>query len=408
MRTQPSLLHVDLDAFYASVEQLHDPSLRGKPVVVGGIGGRGVVCAASYEARAFGVHSAMPTAHARRLCPHAAFLPPRFDAYGEASRAVHAVFNEFTPLVEPIALDEAFLDVAGALQLFGAPRDIAIGVRKRIKAVTGLTASVGAATVKLLAKLASDSAKPDGLLIIEPGAELAFLHPLPVQRLWGVGPATLRHLERFGVVTVADLAQVPVETLVDALGSAAGRHLHELAWARDDRAVETDREVKSVGQEETFAHDVTERDALHREALRLADRVGSRLRDHDLTGRTITVKVRYSDFTTITRSATVPEPTAATAVISSVALDLLTNVDLRGGVRLLGVTMKNFVSGPQHQPSLFDVGVAPDVDPERGAKVDDAIDAIRKRYGDDAVRRAALLPSHEERLVPRDDRARER
>jgi len=404
----PTILHVDLDAFYASVEQLHDPSLRGKPVVVGGTGPRGVVCAASYEARVFGVHSAMPTAHARKLCPQAVYLAPRFDAYGEASRAVHDVFASFTPLIEPIALDEAFLDVAGAQQLFGPPRAIAVAIRAQVKETTGLTASVGAATNKLLAKLASDAAKPDGLLVVEPGTELAFLHPLPVQRLWGVGPATFRRLERFGVATVGDLALVPVESLVDALGPSAGHHLHNLAWARDTRAVEAGRAVKSVGQEETFAHDIREREQLRRETLRLADRVASRLREHDLAGRTITLKVRYSDFSTITRSATLPAATNVTNALTRVALALLANVEVRGGVRLLGVSMKNFSAEHVEQASLFDpsrtdhnanadIAVA-DVDSADlaradldSADIDRAVDEIRKRYGEGAVGRAALL-----------------
>jgi DNA polymerase-4 len=387
-RAEPSILHVDLDAFYASVEQLHDPALRGRPVVVGGTGHRGVVCAASYEARAFGVHSAMPTARARRLCPHAVFLPPRFDAYGAASRDVHAVFATFTPVIEPIALDEAFLDVAGAQALFGPPESVACELRVRVRDATGLTVSVGAATTKLVAKLASDSAKPDGMLVIAPGTELEFLHPLPVQRLWGVGPATFGRLERFGVATVGDLAALPEDTLVAALGGSAGRHLHALAWNRDERAVETDRDTKSVGQEETFARDLTERADLHREVTRLADRVGTRLREHGLRGRTVTLKVRYFDFTTITRSATLPEPTDASAAIVQVVTALLEKVDSRGGVRLLGVSVKNFVTGASQQDAL---PFADERDRAAGADLERTIDAIRKRYGDRAVGTAALL-----------------
>src|SRR4051794_27351904 len=236
--TDLTILHIDLDAFYASVEQLADPSLRGRAVVVGGLGPRGVVAAASYEARRFGVQSAMPMARARRACPNGVFLAPRFDAYRDASRAVMTVLRSFTPLVEPIALDEAFLDVAGARRLHGTGPEIAAAIRARVRDDTGLVASVGVATTKFLAKLASDASKPDGLLVVEAGTELAFLHPLPVERMWGVGPATRRRLADLGVTTVAELAALPEDTLTSALGQAAGRHLHALAWNRDERAVE--------------------------------------------------------------------------------------------------------------------------------------------------------------------------
>ena len=226
---EPGILHCDLDAFFASVEQLADPSLRGRPVIVGGTGARGVVAAASYEARRFGVRSAMPTARARRACPDGVFLPPRFDAYRDASRSVMAIFHSYTPLVEPISLDEAFLDVRGGRRAFGPGRVIAGAIRERVRSETGLTVSVGVATTKFLAKLASDRSKPDGLLVVEPGAELAFLHPLPVECLWGVGPATHARLARFGVRTVGDLAALGESTLVAGLGESHGRHLHALA-----------------------------------------------------------------------------------------------------------------------------------------------------------------------------------
>ncbi len=314
-----TILHVDLDAFYASVEVLDNPALAGKPVLVGGTGPRGVVAAASYEARRFGVHSAMPMARARRLCPHAVVLPPRFEVYGAKSRAVHQIFAAFTPVIEPIALDEAFLDVTGALHLLGAGAEIGAAIRARVRAETGLVASVGVAANKLLAKLASDDAKPDGMLVVESGTELAFLHPHPVQRLWGVGPATLGRLERFGVETIGDLAALPEATLVDALGRAHGHQLHELAQGRDNRAVEPDRETKSIGQEETFPHDVADREALRREVFRMAERVGDRLRDHGFAGRTVTLKVRFPDFRTITRSATLPEPFSESSEIVRLA-----------------------------------------------------------------------------------------
>jgi DNA polymerase-4 len=248
----PGILHVDLDAFYAAVEQVADPALRGRPVVVGGLGARGVVAAASYEARQFGVHSAMPMARARRACPDGVFLAPRFDAYQAASSTVMGILRSYTPLVEPISLDEAFLDVRGAPRSWGTGREVATVIRARVRAETALSASVGVATNKLVAKLASDLAKPDGCLVVEPGTELDFLHPLPVERLWGVGPATRRRLARLGVNTVGGLAGVPEATLVTALGAGAGSHLYALAHGIDERAVEPHRVVKSIGHETTF------------------------------------------------------------------------------------------------------------------------------------------------------------
>ena len=385
--TVRTILHVDLDAFYASVEVLDNPSLRGRPVLVGGTGPRGVVAAASYEARRFGVHSAMPMGRARRLCPQAIVLPPRFDVYAAKSREVHAIFAAFTPVIEPIALDEAFLDVTDGLRLFGTGAEIGGAIRARVRAETGLTASVGVAPNKLLAKLASDDAKPDGMLVVEPGGELAFLHPHPVGRLWGVGPATLKRLERFGVETIGDLAALPEPSLVDALGKAHGHQLHELACGRDDRPVEPDRETKSIGQEETFPRDVSDRDALGREVRRMAERVGTRLRDHGLAGRTVTLKVRFPDFRTITRSATLPDPFAVSGEISRLALALLDKVDTAGGVRLLGVSVSNLTAGAAHQASLFGEQSAP----ESAAPIESVIDAVRARFGFDALGTASTL-----------------
>jgi len=387
IETARTILHVDLDAFYASVEVLDNPSLRGKPVLVGGTGPRGVVAAASYEARRFGVHSAMPMGRARRLCPQAVVLPPRFDVYGAKSRAVHEVFAAFTPIIEPIALDEAFLDVTGGLRLFGTGAEIGAAIRARVRAETGLTASVGVAPNKLLAKLASDDAKPDGMLVVEPGGELAFLHPHPVGRLWGVGPATLARLERFGVETIGDLAALPEASLVDALGKAHGHHLHELACGRDERPVEPDRETKSIGQEETFPRDVADTEALGREVRRMAERVGTRLRDHGLAGRTVTIKVRFPDFRTITRSATLPEPIAASAEIARLALGLLEKIDTAGGIRLLGVTVSNLTAGASRQASLFDDEAAP----AAGAAMQSVVDAVRARFGSGALGPAATV-----------------
>jgi DNA polymerase IV len=390
---EPSILHVDLDAFYASVEQLDDPALRGLPVVVGGLGPRGVVAAASYEARRFGVHSAMPMARARRACPDGVFVAPRFDAYADASRVVMAILRSFTPLVEPLALDEAFLDVTGARRLHGPATDIAVAIRTRIRNETGLVASVGVATSKHVAKLASEEAKPDGLLVVEPGTELAFLHPLDVGRLWGVGPATRRRLDHIGVRTVGDLAALPEEALVQALGSAQGCHLHGLAWNRDQRAVVATRVAKSVGHEETFPRDVTDRSELEREALRLAERVGTRLRAAHRVGRTVQLKLRYADFRTITRSRTIPEPTDAGTEIAGVAHALLDAVDLGDGVRLLGVSVQHLEDprGVQAQLPLDD-DAAPEPAPRgrRHAAVERSMDAVRARFGDDAVGLAAF------------------
>jgi DNA polymerase-4 len=397
--TELSILHVDLDAFYASVEQLADPSLRGRPVIVGGLGRRGVVAAASYEARRYGVHSAMPMGRARRACPDGVFLAPRFDAYGDASQSVMAILRDVTPLVEPLALDEAFLDVSGARRLHGSAPEIAVALRRRIRAETGLVASVGVATTKFVAKLASDLAKPDGMLVIEAGTEVEFLHPLEVRRLWGVGPKTGERLAQLGVRTIGDLAALPEETLAHALGDAQGRHLHALAWNRDNRAVEPERQVKSVGHEETFPTDITDPETLGREALRMSERVAERLRGGRRAGRTIQLKLRYKDFRTITRSRTLAEPTNLAADIAAVARSLLDAVELGEGVRLLGVAVQQLhgvddveeETGAQDQlPLDVDAGVARGGDARQRA-VEESMDEVRKRFGDDAVGPAALM-----------------
>lgn len=389
MRADASILHLDLDAFYASVEQLADPALRGRPVVVGGLGPRGVVAAASYEARPFGVHSAMPMARARRACPQAVFLAPRFEAYGEASAQVMAILRDITPLVEPISLDEAFLDVAGARRLHGTGEEIAVALRRRIRAETGLTASVGVATTKLMAKLSSELAKPDGVFVVAPGTELEVLHPLDVSRLWGVGPATRGRLDRLGVSTVGDLAALPEDALVDALGQSSGRHLHALAWNRDERAVDPNRELKSVGHEETFPRDVHDREVLAREAHRMSEKVGARLRRAGRAGRTVQLKLRYGDFRTITRSRTLPEATDVAGEIAAVALTLLEAVDLGDGVRLLGVTAQQLEEATAVQTRL-----ELDADPEdpheadersRRRAVEVSVDEVRERFGAGAV-----------------------
>jgi DNA polymerase-4 len=404
---EPTILHVDMNAFYAAVEVLEDPSLAGKPVIVGGTGDRGVVAACSYEARMFGIRSAMPSKRARRLCPHAVFIPGHFDLYGDYSRRIHEVFKAFTPLVEGIALDEAFLDVAGARRLFGPAASIAHAIRDRIRDDLGLSCSVGAATTKFIAKLASEAAKPTasmkgieaglGVKVVEPGEELAFLHPLPVQALWGVGPATFDRLSRFGVQTVGDLAELPEATLTTALGAATGSHLHALAWARDNRRVEPDRATKSVSHEETYAHDHHELEPLRVETVRMADSVASRLRAHHLAGRTINLKVRFHDFRTITRSRTLPIAVDRGTVIARVAGELLETIDPTSGVRLLGVGVSNLTEDAGQQLTLDDV------DPAGWTDADRAVDEVRRRFGDRAVGPAALVGRDGLRLRRRGD-----
>ncbi|MBI2168977.1 MAG: DNA polymerase IV [Actinobacteria bacterium] len=380
------MLHVDLDAFFASVEQLLDPALRGRPVIVGGTGTRGVVAAASYEARRFGVHSAMPTVRARRLCPDGAFLPPRLGVYREYSDRVFAILRSFTPLVEPISLDEAFLDVAGVVRLFGPSPEVARRIRERVRDETGLVCSVGVASTKLLAKLASDLSKPDGLLLVEPGTELEFLHPMPVGRLWGVGPATQRKLQRLGVKTIGELAAVPETTLVAGLGKKVGAHLHALAWNRDERGVTPEHETKSVSAEETFARDLVDPADLDREVRRLADRTAARLRGAGLRGRTVTLKARYGDFRTITRSTTLPEATDSSRAVVKAAAELLAAVDPADGLRLLGVGVSN-IERPEHQQEALPLaGGAPEA-----ASLDQAVDAVRARFGPDAMAPASLV-----------------
>ena len=399
--TDAGILHVDMDAFFVSVELLRRPELRGRPVVVGGSGARGVVAAASYEARSYGVHSAMPGARARRLCPHAVFLPGDHARYSEVSGRVMDVFRSFTPLVEPISLDEAFLDVRGARRLLGSPVEIARQLRSRILEQEGLTCSVGIARVKFLAKLASEEAKPkasptgpvfgEGVFEVAPDRELAFLHALPAKALWGVGPATLARLERLGVRTVGDLAALPVDTVTGALGRASGAHLHALANARDPRPVVATQAAKSISHEETFARDRFRRDELEVEAVRLADAVATRLRRAGVAGRTVTVKVRFGDFTTITRSATVDGGLDSGHQLARIARDLLAEVDLSPGVRLLGVGVSQLDDRGNRQLSLDDLLAAED--PAGGADwstAEEAMDAVRARFGDAALGPASL------------------
>jgi DNA polymerase-4 len=342
VRREASVLHLDLDAFFAAVEQRDKPSLRGRPVVVGGVGGRGVVATASYEARAYGARSAMSTAEARRRCPPGtAFLGGRFAAYRRTSDVVMGLLRELSPLVEPVSVDEAYVDLAAGdghdLSVEGVTA-LARSLKERIAEATGgVTGSVGVGTSKLMAKIASDLDKPDGLVVVRPGEELAVLHPLPVTRLGGVGPATAERLHQVGVRTVADLAAKSLPDLVALAGRAHGSGLYALARAEDDRAVVPDREVKSVSAEQTFERDLTDVAVLGREIDAMATRVGGRLRASAYSGRTVTLKLRRYDFTTLTRSQTLPQPTDDAQQIASVARRLLTEAGTGGGLRLLGV-----------------------------------------------------------------------
>jgi DNA polymerase IV len=398
-----SILHLDLDAFYASVEALDRPELRGKPVIVGGDERRGVVAAASYEARKFGVHSAMPTATAKRLCPQGIFLPVRMSRYSETSDKVFAIYRRFTPLVEPLSIDEAFLDVTGCERLFGSGEEVARKIKAAVREETGLTVSAGVAANKFLAKIASDLGKPDGLTVVPPGREQEFLDPLPVGKLWGVGKVTGETLLRRGIRTIGDLRRASRETLVRAFG-ANGEHLHELARGIDDRPVETEREAKSVGHEDTYDHDLRDRGAMRRELLSLSDRVSSRLRRAGIQGKTVTLKVKYHDFVQVTRAFTLHDPTDDGGTIYRCCLDLLleTEAGFRP-VRLLGISVSKFVpSVParkkdrMEQLGLFGRPRAKDpeprapVDPGKREKLNRAVDRIREKFGPGGIVPGAL------------------
>ncbi|MGH2736382.1 MAG: DNA polymerase IV [Actinomycetota bacterium] len=386
MATVEPILHVDMDAFYASVEVVKDPSLSGLPVIVGGQGGRGVVTSASYEARRSGVRSAMPMVTARRLCPKAVYLSNDFTTYLEYSSRIRDVFLSFTPLVEPLSLDEAFLDVSGSVKLFGSPVEIAGAVKTRIREL-GLPCTVGVAPNKFLAKLASARGKPDGLLVVRGGSVESFLHPLPVSALWGVGETTAETLRRLGLRTVGDVASIPRRTLERAVGDALGAHLHALATGRDDRPVVPDGPAKSVGSEETFARDLDATGDILREVLRLADRTASRLRAKSLCGRTVTLKVRFSNFRTVTRSRTLDYELDTAAEIYEVARDLYLKLDPeRPRIRLLGVALGSLAPGPPRRQLELDAGGSP-----RWDEASRAVDRIRARFGESAVGPAALL-----------------
>ncbi|MFG6193820.1 DNA polymerase IV [Nonomuraea sp. JJY05] len=381
------ILHVDMDAFFASVELLERPELRGRPVIVGSPAGRGVVLSATYEARAHGVHSAMPMSRARRLCPQATIIPPSHGKYSEVSKGVMEIFHTITPLVEPIASDEAFLDVAGARRRLGPPAAIAAMIREQVLDRYGITCSVGVAGSKFVAKLASKQCKPDGLLVVPADQVVDFLHPLPVSALWGVGERTEQSLVRLGIRTVGDLARVPPATLQRELGQAVGGHLAALAWGRDERAVSAHVADKSIGNEETFAADVDDPEVIKRELLRLSERVAARMRKGGHVGRTVSVKLRRADFTTINRSRTLREATDVAQVIYATACQLYEAAGLqRVRLRLVGVRMENLRPAGEatHQLGLGER--------ETGwREAEQAMDKAIRRFGPDAVVPASLV-----------------
>jgi DNA polymerase-4 len=381
------ILHVDMDAFFASVEVRDQPELAGKPVIVGAVGGRGVVLSATYEARAFGVRSAMPVGRARRLCPQAVFVAPRHGVYGSVSREIMALFRGVTPEVEPLSLDEAFLDVGGAIRRLGPATTIARRIRASVRDQHGLTCSVGVATTKFVAKLASTVSKPDGLLVVPAAEVLGFLHPLPVAALWGVGEKTGEALARFGLRTVGDIARTPADTLQRELGTAAGAHLAALAWGRDPRPV-LSRPDKSIGAEETFATDVADPAVIRRELLRLSERTAQGLRAGGSVARTVVIKLRLANFKTITRSKTLPEPTDVARKIYATACALYAGSGLDPGarLRLVGVRATGLRPAGAAETQLA-LGEAP----AAWRDAEQAVDKIAGRFGTGTVRPAALV-----------------
>ena len=381
-----TILHVDMDAFFVSVELLRHPELRGLPVAVGGPGSRGVVASASYEARAYGVHSAMPAVQARRLCPDIVFLPGDHRLYQEVSERIMVILRSFTPLVEPLSLDEAFLDVSGAHR---RPAEIGHLIRRRIRDEEGINCAVGVASAKFLAKLGSKLAKPEptpsgpsegvGVFEVSVGQERSFLAPRPVTDIWGVGPATLARLSRIGIATIGELAQFPLERLEEVVGKAHGQHLHNLANALDPRPVIPETAPKSMSHEKTFPRDVHTHEALGAELVALSDSVASRLRTVGVAGRTVTIKVRFGDFSTITRSHTLASPVDSGVVLAREAKRLLEEVDVASGVRLIGVGVSELEDPDQRQLSLEEAGAPSWHDLDR------VVDRIRDRFGSEAI-----------------------
>ena len=387
-----TILHADLDAFYASVEQRDDPRLRGRPVIVGG----GVVLAASYEAKAQGVRTAMGGVQARRLCPRAVVVPPRMGVYAEASKAVFEVFRDTTPLVEGLSIDEAFLDVGGLRQISGTPTEVAGRLRRDVRERVGLPITVGVARTKFLAKVASGVAKPDGLLVVPPDGELAFLHPLPVERLWGVGPVTAGKLRDRGITTVGEVARLGEPTLVSMVGQASGRHLHALAHNRDPRPVDTGRRRRSIGSQRALGRSPTSPEDLDAAVIALVERVTRRMRKAGRTGRTVVLRLRFDDFSRATRSHTLPWPTSHTFTILDTARGLLAAampMIRRQGVTLVGVAVANLDDSGAIQLTL-------PFDRHSGGALDAALDQVRVRFGNDAITRAVLLGRDQGLSVP--------
>jgi len=385
---QKSIIHLDMDAFYPAVEERDHPELKGKPVIVGGGRERGVVSSASYEARKFGVHSAQPMATAMRLCRHGIFLPVRMSRYKEVSRQIFEIFHSFTPLVEPLSIDEAFLDVTGVERLAGQPQEIAFRIKQKVLNETGLTVSAGVAPSKFVAKIASDMDKPDGLTVVPSDRVLEFLDPLPVHKMWGVGRATQQALNRLGVRTFQDLRQMPVEVLEQTLGKH-GVGMHCLAMGMDDREVIPENEAKSIGHEETFDKDILDPDQARQEVLSLADRVARRMRRAGVRGRTVSLKVKYADFTQITRTTTLPEPVDDSAEIYTILCRLLGKTEVgRRPVRLVGVSLSQLTS-PQNDAQLLLFG--PDRTSLRRKELNTALDQICDKFGEKSIRPGTLI-----------------
>lgn len=382
--TGAGILHVDMDAFYAAVEQLDDPTLRGKAIIVGAPDGRSVVSSASYEARRFGVRSAMPVSQALRLCPTAIVVTPHFERYLAVSGQVMRIFRDVTPLVEPLSIDEAFLDVRGVRRLWGSPGTIARNLRARVLDETGLTCSIGVAATKHVAKMASTISKPDGLLIVSEADTDSFLRPRSVRALWGVGPKAAEALESRGIRTIADVLDTPRGVLDRALGAAMGERVWQLVRGIDPRSVDTQRIEKSVGHEETFNEDISDPVVLRSELRRLADRVGTRLRSGGWEASTIAIKVRFADFTTITRSQTLAEPTAVGQRIGDAAHELFASVDALMPIRLIGVRAERLVPAGSTPLALWD-------EDEEWRRIEDALDGASAKFGLGAVTRATLL-----------------
>ncbi len=387
--TQATILHVDMDAFFASVAERDNPALKGKPVVIG-MGTRGVVSAANYEARKFGIHSAMPVSQARRLAPHAVFLPVDMARYQEVSVNIMEIFESFTPNVEPVSVDEAFLDVTGAKRLLGTGREIATAIRAKVESQEGITCSVGIAPSKFIAKLASTHCKPNGVLEIAPEQILDFLHPLPISAMWGVGPKTAEILERLGLRIIEDIAKLPRTTLIRAVGQASGATLHELSWGRDYRDVAPHDGEKSISAAETFPIDLDNPEEILREYLKLCERATSRLRDKGLFAKTISIKVRFGDFTTINRSKTLPLPIDGTHEVYEVVKTIYEALGIdRARLRLVGVSLENLTEGAPVQLMLGER--------EKGwREAEGAVDKARERFGPGSVRPARLIDSGDE------------